>query len=83
LFAGATALASRPAVKRTSPLAWMACDAIEWGGALRWFAGEQAAARGAAVRLGGHAVLYRGESLRCREGVPPLVPALLATCISA
>ena len=54
--------------------------AIEWGGALRWFAGEQAAARGAAARLGGHAVLYRApESLRCREGAfAPLTPALLA-----
>jgi len=54
--------------------------AIEWGGALRWFAGEQAAARGAAARLGGHAVLYRApESLRCREGAfAPLAPALLA-----
>ncbi len=54
--------------------------AIEWGGALRWYAGEQAAVRGAAARLGGHAVLYRApESLRCREDAfAPLSPALLA-----
>ncbi len=58
--------------------------AIEWGGALRWYAGESGeihdAVRGAAARLGGHAVLYRAsESLRCREGVfVPLPPAMLA-----
>lgn len=54
--------------------------AIEWGGALRWYAGEQEAVRGAAARLGGHAVLYRSpESLRCLEGAfAPLSPAMLA-----
>jgi glycolate oxidase FAD binding subunit len=54
--------------------------AIEWGGALRWYAGEQEAIRGAAAQLGGHATLYRAaESLRCREGAfAPLSPALLA-----
>ena len=54
--------------------------AIEWGGALRWYAGEQEAVRGAAARFGGHAVLYRApESLRCREGAfAPLAPAMLA-----
>lgn len=54
--------------------------AIEWGGGLRWYAGEQEAVRGAAARLGGHAVLYRApESLRCREDAfAPLSPALLA-----
>ncbi len=54
--------------------------AIEWGGAQRWYAGELAAVRGAAARLGGHAVLYRApESLRCREGAfAPLAPAMLA-----
>jgi len=58
--------------------------AIEWGGALRWYAGEASeirdAVRGAAARAGGHAVLYRGpESLRCLEGAfAPLSPALLA-----
>ena len=54
--------------------------AIEWGGALRWYAGEQDAVRGAAAKLGGHAVLYRApESLRCREGAfTSLSPALLA-----
>ena len=54
--------------------------AIEWGGGLRWYAGELDDARGAAARAGGHAVLYRApESLRCREGAfAPLSPALLA-----
>ncbi len=54
--------------------------AIEWGGALRWYAGEPGAVRGAAARLGGHAVLYRApESLRCREDAfTALSPALLA-----
>lgn len=55
-------------------------QAIEWGGGLRWYAGEQTAIRGAAVRLGGQATLYRApESLRCREDAfTPLSPALLA-----
>jgi glycolate oxidase FAD binding subunit len=54
--------------------------AIEWGGGLRWYAGDLADARGAAARAGGHAVLYRApESLRCREGaLAPLAPGLLA-----
>lgn len=54
--------------------------AIEWGGGLRWYAGEPDAVRGAAARAGGHAVLYRApESMRCREGAfAPLSPALLA-----
>jgi len=54
--------------------------AIEWGGAQRWYAGEQDAVRGAAARAGGHAVLYRApESLRCLEGpFAPLSPALFA-----
>lgn len=54
--------------------------AIEWGGGLRWYAGDQDAVRGAAARAGGHAVLYRApESLRIREGAfAPLSPALLA-----
>ena len=58
--------------------------AIEWGGALRWYAGEPGerheAVRGAAARLGGYAVLYRApESSRCLEGAfAPLAPALLA-----
>ena len=55
-------------------------SAIEWGGAQRWYAGEQDAVRGAAARAGGHAVLYRApESLRCLEGpFAPLSPALFA-----
>lgn len=55
--------------------------AIEWGGGQRWYGGDAGdAVRGAAARLGGHAVLYRApESLRCLEGAfAPLSPALLA-----
>jgi glycolate oxidase FAD binding subunit len=71
----------RLAVPSTAPCPGLdGLRAIEWGGALRWYAGEQAAIRGAAARLGGHAVLYRApESLRCLEGAfAPLPPALLA-----
>lgn len=55
-------------------------SAIEWGGAQRWYAGDLDAVRAAAVRAGGHAVLYRApESQRCRVGAfAPLTPALLA-----
>lgn len=55
-------------------------QAIEWGGALRWYDGNLESARDEATRLGGHAVLYRApESQRCREGTfAPLPPALLA-----
>ena len=71
----------RLALPSTAPAPGLAgLRAIEWGGAQRWYAGDQEAARGAAARLGGHAVLYRApESLRCREGAfAPLSPALLA-----
>ena len=71
----------RLALPSTAPDAGLdGLRAIEWGGAQRWYAGELAAVRGAAARLGGHAVLYRApESLRCREGAfAPLAPAMLA-----
>lgn len=64
----------------TPALALGGLQAIEWGGALRWYAGEFDAIRDLAAQLGGHAVLYRApESQRCREGAfAPLSPALLA-----
>ena len=71
----------RLAVPSTAPCPGLdGLRAIEWGGALRWYAGEQEAIRGAAARLGGHAVLYRApESLRCLEGpFAALSPAMLA-----
>jgi len=71
----------RLALPSTAPDAGLdGLRAIEWGGAQRWYAGDLAAVRGAAARLGGHAVLYRApESLRCREGAfAPLAPAMLA-----
>ncbi|MDP3539249.1 MAG: glycolate oxidase subunit GlcE [Azonexus sp.] len=65
---------------KTSPLGLDGLRAIEWGGALRWVAGESEALREIAAKAGGHAVLYRApESMRCREGAfAPLSPALLA-----
>ena len=65
---------------RAAPPGLDGLRAIEWGGGLRWYAGEHDAVRGAAARAGGHAVLYRApESLRCREGAfAPLAPAMLA-----
>ncbi len=58
--------------------------AIEWGGALRWYAGEQEAVRGAAARLGGHAVLYRApESLRCCESSSRRCRRPCSPCIGA
>lgn len=63
-----------------SPLGLDGLRAIEWGGAQRWYSGDLDAARGAAEKAGGHAVLYRApESLRCREGTfAALSPGLLA-----
>lgn len=64
----------------TPALALEGLQAIEWGGALRWYAGEDSAFRELASKAGGHAVLYRApESLRLREGTfAPLPPPLLA-----
>ena len=71
----------RLAVPSTAPSPGLdGLRAIEWGGAQRWYAGDLEAVRGAAARVGGHAVLFRAaESLRCREGAfEALPPALLA-----
>lgn len=71
----------RLALPSTAPvLALDGLRAIEWSGALRWYAGELEAVRGVAAKAGGHAVLYRAaESLRCLEGAfAPLSPAVLA-----
>lgn len=71
---------SLPSTAPALPLPGLA--ASEWGGALRWYAGDLDAAvvRAAAAEAGGHAVLYRAaESQRCRDGAfAPLSPALLA-----
>jgi len=65
----------------TVPLAIDGLRAVEWGGGLRWYAGDVSPAvlREVAQRAGGHAVLYRApESQRCLEGAfAPLSPALL------
>lgn len=73
----------RVALPSTAPaLALDGLQAIEWGGALRWYAGDldPDAVRAAAAAAGGHATLYRApESLRCRvDAFAPLTPALLA-----
>jgi glycolate oxidase FAD binding subunit len=61
------------------PLALGGRQLIEWGGALRWLAGEGDAGkvRHRASELGGHATLFRGGE---REGevFQPLVPPLMA-----
>lgn len=46
----------------TAPLAFEGAQLVEWGGALRWVAGEldATAIRKAAARAGGHATLFRG-----------------------
>ena len=70
---------------KTAPLAHRGMRAIEWGGGVRWFAGEEEVEDGALLReqvwqAGGHVTLFRApESVRCREGTfSPLSPGLLA-----
>lgn len=64
------------------PLGLPGLSAIEWGGGQRWVSAElePAEVREAAVRAGGHAVLFRApESLRCRVGAfAQPSPAVLA-----
>ena len=68
----------RVSIKSTAPpLALGASELIEWGGALRWVAGEldAKAIRSAAASAGGHATLFRGEDKSC--GVfHPLTPPI-------
>ena len=51
---------------------------IEWGGALRWLRtpADASAVRAAAVRVGGHATLFRGGD-KSQGAFAPLAPALL------
>lgn len=69
----------RLSVKSTiAPLALSGPQLIEWGGALRWFAGnlEPAAVREAAASAGGHATLFRGGD-RASGAFHLLTPALM------
>ncbi len=70
----------RLAVKPTTPpLKLGEAQWIEWGGAVRWLASDQPAARlrEAAQAAGGHATLFRGDAPS--DGVfAPLPPAMLA-----
>ncbi|WP_203468784.1 glycolate oxidase subunit GlcE [Dechloromonas sp. TW-R-39-2] len=78
-FAAATLW--RCALPSTAPLSSDdSLQAIEWGGALRWYADAPDGLRSEAAVSGGHAVLYRAaESKRCLDGAfAPLSPALLA-----
>ncbi|WP_341325397.1 glycolate oxidase subunit GlcE [Methylotuvimicrobium sp. KM2] len=71
----------RLSVKPTAPPFSITCEqAIEWGGALRWFAAakdyDATAVRAQAEKAGGHATLFRGKD----PNIPafhPLPPALL------
>jgi glycolate oxidase FAD binding subunit len=49
---------------------------IEWGGSQRWWRGDAAAAREAANRVGGHAVLFRGADKSAGVFQPLSAPML-------
>ncbi len=71
----------RLSVKSTAPPFSITCEqAIEWGGALRWFAAAEdctaTAVRAQAEKAGGHAMLFRGKDPNI-SAFHPLPPALL------
>jgi glycolate oxidase FAD binding subunit len=45
---------------------------VEWGGALRWVLGQSAAIREEALRLGGHATLFRSPEVERQQVFTPL-----------
>lgn len=49
---------------------------VEWGGSQRWWRGDAAAAREAANRVGGHAVLFRGADKSAGVFAPLPVPMM-------
>ena len=59
-FAGDEALARLSVPSAAPPLDLPGDQVIEWNGSQRWWRGDAAAARTAASRAGGHAVLFRG-----------------------
>jgi glycolate oxidase FAD binding subunit len=76
-FAGEAPLWRVSVPSHCAPLGLPGAQLIEWGGALRWLrGGEAAAVRGAAARAGGHATLFRGGE-RAAGVFAPLAPALL------
>ena len=79
-FSGATPLWRLSVPSTTIPLTLPGKQFIEWGGALRWLAGDAPAAviRKAAAQAGGHATLFRAAADLQREaGVfAPLGPVL-------
>ncbi len=62
----------------TEPLALARAQLVEWGGGLRWLAGDAdpLAVRSTAERVGGHATLFRGGD-RDAGIFHPLKPALM------
>ena len=58
------------------PLALPGGQLIEWGGSQRWWRGDIAAAREAATRAGGHAVLFRGQDKSAGVFQPLAAPLL-------
>ncbi|MBI4997465.1 MAG: glycolate oxidase subunit GlcE, partial [Rhodocyclales bacterium] len=60
-FAGDETLVRLSLPSIAPPLDLPGAQLIEWGGSQRWWRGDVAAAREAASRVGGHAVLFRGS----------------------
>ena len=76
-FAGDAPLWRLSVPSHCAPLGLPGPQFIEWGGALRWLRGGDAAAlREAAARAGGHATRFRGGD-RAAGVFAPLAPALL------
>jgi glycolate oxidase FAD binding subunit len=78
-FSGAATLWRVSLPPTAAPLDSALPQLIEWGGALRWLAGDADAAllRRLAAQLGGHATLFRAAD-KSAGAFQPLPPALLA-----
>lgn len=77
-FAGTAPLWRLSLPATAGPVDWPGATLIEWGGSQRWLRGEMAIGqvREAAVRLGGHATLFRGGDKA--QGVFQPLPSALA-----
>ena len=77
-FAGDAPLWRLSVKSTTQPLALPGKQMIEWGGALRWLKSDAEATtvRGAAMRSGGHATLFRSKD-KSAGAFHPLSPALM------
>jgi glycolate oxidase FAD binding subunit len=74
-FAGTEALWRLSLPSIAPPLDLPGAQLIEWGGSQRWWRGD-AAAREAATRAGGHAVLFRGSDKSAGVFQPLSAPLL-------